>query len=73
MVFLSLPSADFAIARVAMRVRQGGHGVADDVVRRRFAAGRKSFEQVFKSLVDDWRLYDNSGARPVRLDEGGRE
>jgi predicted ABC-type ATPase len=26
LIYLSLPSADDAIARVAMRVRQGGHG-----------------------------------------------
>jgi predicted ABC-type ATPase len=71
-VFLALPSAEFAIARVAMRVRQGGHAVADDVVRRRFAAGRENFEHVFKALVDDWRLYDNAGARPVLVEQGGR-
>lgn len=72
MVFLALPSADFAIARVAMRVRQGGHAVADDVVRRRFVSGRENFERIFKSLVDDWRLYDNAGPRPVLIDQGGR-
>jgi len=71
-VFLALPSAEFAIARVAMRVRQGGHAVPDDVVRRRFAAGRENFERVFKALVDDWRLYDNSGAGPVLIDQGGQ-
>lgn len=73
LVFLALPSAEFAIARVAMRVRQGGHAVADDVVRRRFLAGRENFQNVFKGLVDEWRLYDNSGERPVLLDQGGRE
>jgi predicted ABC-type ATPase len=72
MVFLALPSAEFAIARVANRVRQGGHAVADDVVRRRFSSGRDNFERIFKALVDDWRLYDNSGLRPVLVDQGGR-
>jgi predicted ABC-type ATPase len=64
--------AEFAIARVAMRVCQGGHGVPDDVVRRRFAAGRENFERIYKTLVDDWRLYDNSGPRPVLVEQGGR-
>ena len=33
--FLSLPSVDLAIARVAERVRQGGHNIPEDVIRRR--------------------------------------
>jgi predicted ABC-type ATPase len=37
--FLSLPDAEFAISRVAERVRQGGHHVLEEVIRRRFAAG----------------------------------
>lgn len=35
LIFLSLASADEAIARVAMRVRQGGHDVPSEVIRRR--------------------------------------
>jgi len=42
--FLSLPSADLAVARVARRVQQGGHAIADAVVRRRFESGRANFE-----------------------------
>jgi predicted ABC-type ATPase len=43
--FLSLPNAETAIARVAERLRQGGHDIPELVIRRRFAAGRKNFEQ----------------------------
>jgi predicted ABC-type ATPase len=70
MVFIALPSAEIALARVAGRVRQGGHSVPEAVVRRRFAAGRENFEQIHKGLVDEWRLYDNSGPRPVLVDQG---
>lgn len=73
LIFLALPSPEVAIARVAMRVRQGGHSVPDDVVRRRFTSGRESFERTYKGLVDEWRLYDNSGPRPVLVDQGDRE
>jgi predicted ABC-type ATPase len=69
-MFLALPSAEDAIARVAQRMRQGGHSVPDDVVRRRFAAGRSNFEQLYRPLVDYWALYDNSGDVPVLLDWG---
>jgi len=35
-------SPDLGVARVAERVRRGGHGVPDQVVRRRFAAGLRN-------------------------------
>lgn len=63
--FLSLPNADTAIARVAERVRQGGHDVPEPVIRRRFAAGLKNLEQVYKSAVNTWAVYDNAGATPI--------
>jgi predicted ABC-type ATPase len=72
MFFLSLPSADAAVARVAERVRQGGHAVPEDVVRRRFASGRRLFEAVYRPLVDHWALYDNSGDAPVLMEWSGK-
>jgi len=68
--FLSLSSPEEAIARVAERVGQGGHHVADDVVRRRFAAGLLNFQTIYRFEVDYWRWYDNSGDFPVAIDEG---
>ncbi|CAG4906995.1 AAA family ATPase [Paraburkholderia saeva] len=68
--FLSLPDAETAIARVAERVRQGGHDIPELVIRRRFAAGLKNFEQHYRDAVDDWALYDNSGNTPIMLEWG---
>jgi predicted ABC-type ATPase len=70
LIFLSLPSADFAVARVAMRVRQGGHSVPDSVIRRRFTAGLQNFYAVYKSLVSSWALYDSAGNVPCLLEAG---
>jgi predicted ABC-type ATPase len=70
MVFIGLPSPAVAIARVASRVSRGGHAVSDDVVRRRFVAGRENFERIYKALVDYWRLYDNTEERPILVDQG---
>lgn len=70
--FLRLPRAEMALARVAGRVRQGGHGVPEDVVRRRFEKGWRNFEGVYKPIVDHWRLYDNSGTRPRLIAEGAQ-
>ena len=49
LVFLSLPSVELALLRVAERVRLGGHDVPPEVVRRRFQAGIRNF---FPSIVD---------------------
>jgi predicted ABC-type ATPase len=72
LIFLSLPSPDLAIGRVAERVRQGGHPVPNEVVRRRFSRGRELFETLYKPLVDTWMLYDNSGDAPVLIASGGK-
>jgi predicted ABC-type ATPase len=72
-VFLSLPSVELAIARVAARVGQGGHDVAEIDIRRRFKAGLENFRRVYQPLVDGWVLYDNSGAQPVMLEWGSDE
>ena len=66
--FLSLPSADMAVQRVAERVRQGGHNIPEVTIRRRYEAGRRLLTEVYQPLVDQWVLYDNAGEEPVLMD-----
>ena len=73
LVFLYLKDVKIASERVRVPVRQGGHSVPEDVIRRRYDAGWRNFEQVYKRLVDTWILYDNSGERPFLLDAGGTQ
>jgi predicted ABC-type ATPase len=68
--FLWLSSADLAIARVADRVRMGGHFVPDEVVRRRYLAGIGNFFDLYRPLATTWALYNTSGLEPVRVAEG---
>ena len=68
LVFLSLPSVEMAIDRVAGRVAQGGHSIPEAVIRRRFDAGLENFHRLYKPLVDAWVQYDNSGPRHVLID-----
>lgn len=70
LIFLSLPSADLAVQRVAQRVRQGGHAVPEEDVRRRFSRGWEHFETLYKPLVDRWALYDNAGDAPILIASG---
>jgi predicted ABC-type ATPase len=70
LIFLALPSAEFAIERVAKRILQGGHSIPEATIRRRFAQGWKNFREIYSPLVDAWRLYDNSEEIPRLNDEG---
>lgn len=67
LVFLSLPSADLAVARVADRVRRGGHHVPAEVVRRRFVLGLRYLFSIYMDVVDAWTLYDNADVESPRL------
>ena len=73
LLFLSLPSPEDAINRVAERVRQGGHDVPEHVIQRRFASGWTNFREVYGHEVDEWFLYDNSGSVPVLIERGTKE
>jgi predicted ABC-type ATPase len=70
LIFLSLSTPEEAVARVAMRVRQGGHDVPPETIRRRFAAGLRNFKDIYRQQVNYWQWFDNSGAEPLLLDEG---
>jgi predicted ABC-type ATPase len=62
-LFLWLPTADQAVARVAERVRAGGHAVPEDVIRRRYSAGLKNLIRLYTSIADSWQIIDNSHLR----------
>lgn len=68
--FLSLPSAEFAMARVSARVAAGGHDIPEPTIRRRFKSGINNFHSIYKSLADSWSLYDNSSEQPILLETG---
>ena len=67
--YLRLPSADMAVDRVRRRVREGGHHIPEDVIRRRFELGWRNFLFLYRDIVDKWELYDNSGTAPLLLEK----
>lgn len=72
LVFLSLPDANTAVARVAGRVSQGGHNIPENVIRRRFTLGLLNFKNLYQATVDAWILYDNSANIPAILEWGNK-
>jgi len=51
---------ELALARVADRVKMGGHFIPHDTVRRRYVSGLKNFFRLYMPIADSWRFYDNS-------------
>ena len=68
--FLWLSSADLAVARVADRVRTGGHHAPEEVVRRRYSAGIRNFFRLYQPLAATWAVHNASGAPPSLVAEG---
>lgn len=48
----------------------GGHDIPEKTIRRRFTKGWENFQTLYRPMVNEWALYDNSGPIPVLLDEG---
>ncbi|MCF3648624.1 zeta toxin family protein [Opitutaceae bacterium LMO-CP1] len=64
--FLKLPDPEIAIARVARRVRLGGHDIPADTIRRRHERGWKNLQNDYRHIVDEWAIYDAASA-PAHL------
>lgn len=59
LIYLWIPSPEYAMARVARRVRQGGHSIPEAVIRRRYKAGLSNMRHLYLPLADDVTIYDN--------------
>ncbi len=68
--FLRLSSVDLAISRVEQRVKQGGHNIPEEVIRRRYQAGLDNFP-IYAELVNDWSLFNNDDSIPKLIAHNG--
>ncbi len=62
--FLWIPNLEITRHRVRQRVTKGGHDIPDDVQLRRFHLGIRNLATLYRPLLDEWRLYDNTGDSP---------
>ena len=70
LIYLPLATPEEAIRRVQQRVKQGGHGIPEAVIRRRFDRSVANFQHVYRDLVDSWLVLDRRGRRLILVDEG---
>jgi predicted ABC-type ATPase len=57
--YAGLESPELHIERVAARVRQGGHAIPEEMIRKRYERSRLNLVQLLPFLTE-LRLYDNS-------------
>lgn len=72
MVYIFVETPLLSIERIKIRVLKGGHHVADEDVIRRFGRSKINFWNTYRSLVDNWEVYNNSGKifLPVAIGKG---
>lgn len=73
LAFVWVRQVEFSIARVAHRVKLGGHHIPEVVIRRRFKAGLRNLFNVYRPLVTSWRLYENQTTPILIAREAGNE
>ena len=67
LVFFWLESVEMAIDRVQNKVRDGGHNIPEEIIRRRYRSGIKNLLEIYLPIVDRALLFDNSSNDPVLL------
>lgn len=64
--FLWIPSADFSKLRVRERVLQGGHGIPEEAIERRYLRTLKNLGR-YSEVCDYVVCYDNSGLERTKI------
>ena len=59
LIYLRLPTAEASVARARRRVEAGGHGIPQQTIRQRFDKSLTYFEDLYKSIVDEWYIWDS--------------
>lgn len=59
LIFFCLESPEQAIQRVAQRVKEGGHNVPEDIIRRRFQLGISNLVNLFIPICDSVLVFNN--------------
>ena len=62
--FLWIQNLGITNQRVRQRVAKGGHNIPEDVQLRRFHLGVRNLAELYRPLIDYWRLFENTKNRP---------
>jgi predicted ABC-type ATPase len=73
LLYIYLDTPELAIDRVKIRVKEGGHNVPDDDIRRRYHRSKRNFWNVYKNLVDEWQIFYNGEDNAIQVACGVKE
>ena len=64
---------ELVISRLKTRVKEGGHNIPENVIRRRYEGGLTNFFELYILIVDNWMLINNSGEPYEIIAEGSSD
>ena len=62
LLYFWLSSPEFAMSRVAKRVKKGGHNVPMEIIERRYYRGISNLLKLYMPICDNWIILDNTDA-----------
>ena len=62
LLYFWLSSPEFAMSRVAKRVKKGGHNVPVEIIERRYYRGISNLLKLYMPICDNWIVLDNTDA-----------
>lgn len=71
LLYVWLPSADAAVARVRSRVRSGGHDIPEDTIRRRYRRGIRNLFELYMPIATNWTIANGVSSVPEPICSGG--
>jgi len=71
--FIYLDTLEEAIRRIAVRINKKGHYISKEDVYRRYFRSTRNFWFIYKNLVDEWFLINNSGKQPYLVVYGRKD
>ncbi len=60
LIYLWLPSAEFATQRVRLRVAQGGHHIPEATIKRRYSRSIRNLVTIYFPIMDTITISDNT-------------
>lgn len=69
LLFFWLQDVGLAIERVKTRVKEGGHNIEKDVIKRRYINGILNLFNIYLPIVDEAMIFDNSLGKPELIAE----
>ncbi len=70
LLYFWLSSPEFAVSRVAKRVRKGGHNIPKDIIERRYYRSISNLFKLYIPSCDNWMVIDNTSVSIV-VAQGG--